>query len=270
MRTVFITGTSSGIGKETAKLFQSKGWNVIAAMRNPQLENELANLENLRVLQCDVTDLNSIKMAVNQGAKAFGSIDVLVNNAGIYTTNPLEMNSENEITDIVNTNIIGTIHMIQAILQHFRSQKAGTIINVSSVAGRTTFPFQSLYHTTKWAIEGMSEGIQYELKKLNIKVKLVEPGMVKTNLYDEIRNPAFANYPVDYKNSFKNWHNYLIGNFNKGYGADVTAKTIYDAATDQKCKLRYASGLDTRMAFFIRSILPFSLYNLLIRKLTRI
>lgn len=270
MSTVLITGASSGIGKATAKLFQSKGWNVIATMRNPHVEKELVKLDNVKVLQCDVTNPNSIKTAVTQGIGIFGNIDVLVNNAGIYSTNPLEMHSENEINHIINTNIIGTIYMIQAILPHFRSQRRGSIINISSVAGRSTFPFQSLYHTTKWAVEGMSEGLQYELKRLNITVKVVEPGMVKTNLYDETRESSVESYPKDYLNSFKKWHNYLMGNFNKGYAPDVTAKTIYKAAIDQKSKLRYASGFDTKMVLLLRSILPFSMYNLFVRKLSGI
>lgn len=270
MKTVFITGASSGIGKETAKLFQAKGWNVIATMRNPQAEKELINLKNIKVLQCDVTDQNSIKTAVDEGRKAFGNIDVLVNNAGIYTTKPLEMTSENDISCIINTNIIGTIHMTQMILPYFRSRKEGIIINISSIAGKSTFPFQSLYHTTKWAIEGMSEGLQHELKKLNIKIKIVEPGMVKTDLYDSVRNLSIDNYPADYIKSFKNWHGYLIESFNKGYDPDVTAKTIYEAATDQKSKLRYASGSDTKMILLLRSMLPFSLFNLIVRNLSRI
>jgi NADP-dependent 3-hydroxy acid dehydrogenase YdfG len=270
MKTVFITGTSAGIGRETAKLFQSKGWNVIAGMRKPQAERELVKLENVKVLQCDVTDQNSIKTAVVEGLKAFGSIDVLVNNAGVYTTKPLEMNTEDDINSIINTNIIGTMHMIQAVLPHFRCQKAGMIINISSVAGKLAFPFQSLYHTSKWAIEGMSEGLQYELQNLNIKVKVVEPGMVKTKLYDEIQAMSVEDYPNDYIKSFKNWHAYLIANYNKGYGPDVPAKTIYQAATDQNSKLCYASGLDTKMVFLLKKLLPFAMFKLLVRKLSRI
>lgn len=270
MKTVFITGASSGIGKETAKLFQAKGWNVVATMRNPQAEKELIKLENIKVLQCDVTDQNSMNAAVSEGIKIFGNIDVLVNNAGIYTTKPLEMTTENEINRIINTNVIGAIRMTQIILPYFRSRKEGIIINISSLAGKTTFPFQSIYHTTKWAVEGMSEGLHHELKKLNIKVKIVEPGMVKTDLYDSIRNLSNEKFSVDYNDSFKNWYGYLMENLNKGYGPDVAAKTIYKAATDQKFKLRYASGSDTKMLFFLRSILPFALYNLIVRKMSRI
>lgn len=270
MNTVLITGASSGIGKETAKLFQAKGWNVIATMRKPQDEKELIKLANTKVLQCDVTDQTSIETAVNEGLKVFGSIDVLVNNAGVYTTGPFEMTTETDIKRIINTNIVGIIQMTQILLPYFRSRKAGNIINVSSVAGKSTFPFQSIYHTTKWGIEGLSEGLQYELKNLNINIKIVEPGMVKTNLYDSIHNLAVDDYPADYKISFNNWHSYLIENLKKGYEPDITAKTIYKAATDQKSKLRYTAGADTKMLLLLRGILPFSLYNKLIRRLSAI
>jgi NADP-dependent 3-hydroxy acid dehydrogenase YdfG len=270
MKTVLITGASKGIGKATALLFQRNGWNVAATMRDPEKESDLTVLKNVKCYQLDVTDDDSIRRCLQCVTQDFGNIDVLVNNAGVYTTKPLEMNSENDIHRIINTNIIGTIRMTQMILPYFRSRKEGIIINISSIAGKSTFPFQSLYHTTKWAIEGMSEGLQHELKKLNIKVKIVEPGMVKTNLYDLIQNLSIDNYPADYKNSFKNWHGYLIESFNKGYGPDVTGKTIYKAATDQKSKLRYASGSDTKMIFLLRNILPFTLFTLIVRKLSRI
>jgi NADP-dependent 3-hydroxy acid dehydrogenase YdfG len=188
MKPVFITGASSGIGKAAAILFQEKGWNVAATMRNPQKETSLSSLKNVRCYPVDITDINSIQKSLASAINDFGSIDVLINNAGVYTTNPLEMTSEKDINQLLHTNIIGTIHVIKMILPYFRSNKEGMIINISSVAGKSSFPFQSLYHGTKWAIEGISEGIYYELRKLNIKVKLVEPGMVKTNLYDEVQN----------------------------------------------------------------------------------
>lgn len=107
------------------------------------------------------------------------------------------MASEDDVHYLINTNIIGTLNMMKMILSYYRNRKEGMIINISSVAGRSTFPFQSLYHGTKWAIEGISEGLQYELKKLNIKVKIVEPGMVKTNLYDSIKDLSIDDYPVN-------------------------------------------------------------------------
>lgn len=270
MKTVLITGASSGIGKATAVQFQKHGWNVAATMRKPEKEESLKELRNVRCYPLDVTDPDSIKTCLSHVEADFGSIDVLVNNAGIYTTNPLEALAEDDVNRLINTNIIGTINMIQAVLPYYRRQKDGVIINLSSIAGRSTFPFQTLYHGTKWAIEGISEGLQFELDHLNIKVKIVEPGMVKTNLYDSIKNPVLTNYPVEYQSSFQKWHHYLIDNYNKGYDPTVPAKTIYQAAIDQRSRLRYTSGPDTKFVLFLRALLPFPLFNRVIRELSGI
>ena len=129
MKTVLITGASSGIGRETAKLFQQKGWNVIATMRKPEIEDELNKLSNVELLYCDVTDNNSMKEAIDKGIRRFGAIDVLVNNAGYYTVGPLEAATAEQIKRQIDTNLLGVINMTKAILPHFRERQAGVIIN---------------------------------------------------------------------------------------------------------------------------------------------
>ena len=268
MKTVFITGTSSGIGRETAKLFHKNGWNVIATMRTTIKEMELNKLENVKVLQCDVTNHDSIRTAINDGISAFCKIDVLVNNAGIYTTNPLEKVSDETITAVVETNIKGTLFMTKAIIEHFRENKSGTIVNISSIAGRVTFPFQSIYHTSKWAIEGFSESLYYELKQLNIRVKIVEPGMVKTNIYNSVMAFPIEQYPNEYQTIFKKWHNYLLKNYNNGYSPRLDAETIYRAVNNRSSKLRYTSDFTTKMVFFLRSIFPLSVFQNIIKAIS--
>ena len=268
MKTVFITGASSGIGRETAKLFQKKGWNVIATARKPDEETELNKLQNVKILRCDVTNIDSIKNAVSDGIAAFKKIDVLVNNAGIYTTNPLEKVSDETINAIVETNIKGALFTTKAILEHFRENKSGTIVNISSIAGRVTFPFQSIYHTSKWAIEGFSESLYYELKPLNIRVKIVEPGMVKTNIYNSVTRFPFEQYPDEYQTNFKKWHNYLMKNYENGYSPALDAKTIYKAANSGNLKLRYTSDSTTKMVFFLRSILPLPVFQNIIKMIS--
>lgn len=270
MKTVFITGASSGIGKAAAVLFQKNGWNVAATMRDSEKETELARLNNVRCYSVDVTDTNSIKESFSAALRDFGNVDVLVNNAGVYITKPFEILSEHEMYHIININIIGTMNMIKIILPHFRSRKQGVIINISSVAGRATFPFQSLYHSSKWAIEGMTEGIQYELERMNIRVKIVEPGMVKTNLYETTKNLLIDSYPEEYGVAFSNWHKYLMKSFDKGCEPEVTAMTIYEAATDNKSQLRYASGLAAKLVLLLRELLPLSLYSRVIRCLCKL
>ncbi|HZH96384.1 MAG TPA: SDR family oxidoreductase, partial [Flavisolibacter sp.] len=180
MKTVFITGASSGFGLETAKFFQKKGWNVIATMRTPENDSALSALPNVIVSKLDVVDKQSIGNAVATGIERFGCIDVLVNNAGYGTLGVLEAASDEEIIKQFDVNVFGVINVTKAILPVMRKNKSGVIINISSVGGRITFPYFSLYHATKFAVEGLTESLQYELSPLGIQVKLIEPGGYKT------------------------------------------------------------------------------------------
>jgi short-subunit dehydrogenase len=190
----------------------------------------------------------------------------MVNNAGIYTTNPLEQTSDETINDVVETNIKGVLFATKAILEHFRENRSGIIVNVSSIAGRVTFPFQSIYHTTKWAIEGFSESLYYELNPLNIKVKVVEPGMVKTNIYNSVLDFDFEQYPDDYQTNFRKWHHYLMKNYKNGYYPELDAETIYKAVNSNSSKLRYTSDFTTKAVFFLRSFFPLSIFQNIINK----
>lgn len=151
--TVLITGASSGIGKETALYFQKMGWNVIATMRSPEKATDMHKLQNVTLLSLDVTEPASIRNAVNEAVLQFGTIDVLVNNAGLYTIGALETFTDEDIQRQINTNLIGLIRVTKEVLPHMRKVRKGTIINVSSVAGKTTVPIQSLYHAAKWGVE---------------------------------------------------------------------------------------------------------------------
>ncbi len=151
--TVLITGASSGIGKETALYFQKMGWNVIATMRSPEKATDMHKLQNVTLLPLDVTEPASIRNAVNEAVLQFGTIDVLVNNAGFYTIGALETFTDADIQRQINTNLIGLIRVTKEVLPHMRKVRKGTIINVSSVAGKTTVPIQSLYHAAKWGVE---------------------------------------------------------------------------------------------------------------------
>ena len=266
MKTILITGTSSGIGKETAVFFAKKGWKVAATMRDSKHLDMFSGIENISSYILDTKDRDSIKSCVKQVIHDFGKIDVLVNNAGLYTTNPLELTSDKTIDDIVETNIKGFLYTTKAILEHFRENKAGIIVNISSIAGRVTFPFQSIYSMSKWAIEGLSEGLFYELRPLNIKVKVVEPGMVKTNIYNSVLDFPFEQYPDGYKENFKKWHKYLMKNYENGYHPELDAKTIYKAVNSNNSKLRYPSDFTTKMVFTLRSLFPLSLFQSIIKK----
>lgn len=270
MKTILITGASSGIGKETSLLFAEKGWNVAAAMRNSADLQLFADHKNITTYLLDVRNKESIKECIRQVIKDSGKIDIIVNNAGLYTINPLELTPDETIDNIIETNVKGVLYTTKAILEHFRENKSGLIINISSIAGRATFPFQTVYHTSKWAVEGFSESLYYELKSIGIKVKVVEPGVVRTNIYNSVLNTSFEHYPNEYQNSFSGGYNFLMRNYEKGYSPVVDARTIYKAANSKSSRLRYTSDFSTKFALALHSILPLSVFRKLIRKLSNI
>ncbi|MEL0215530.1 MAG: SDR family oxidoreductase, partial [Burkholderiaceae bacterium] len=180
-KTILITGASSGIGKATVFYFQQKGWNVIATMRSPENETELNKFENVQLEKLDVLDLASIDKAIKNGISKFGRIDVLLNNAGYGAYGPLESYPRENILRQFNTNVIGLLDVTQTILPHFRTNKAGVIINISSIGGQMTFPLGTLYHGTKFAVEGISEALHHELKPFGVRVKIIQPGMIATD-----------------------------------------------------------------------------------------
>ena len=242
-KTVLVTGASSGFGRETVKLFVNKGWNVIATMRSPEKEEELSKLEGVAVVRLDVTDKDSIREAVEAGVRQFGGIDVLVNNAGYGAFGALEAAPDDVIRQQFEVNLFGLIDVTKAVLPGMRARKSGVIINVSSVGGRLTFPFATLYHATKFAVEGLTESLQYELNPLGIRTKIVEPGGYRTNfagrsmsLYGGAGIDAYQEKIDRFMGLLENWPM----SENIGEVADV----IYEAATDGTEKLRYPVGND--------------------------
>lgn len=246
-KTILITGASSGIGKETAKLFQSKGWNVIATMRNPEKETELKQLENVLVTQLDVIDVASIQDAFNEGVQKFGSVDVLLNNAGYGAYGPLEAFSREKILRQFNTNVIGLLDVTKIVLPHFRQNKKGIIINISSIGGKMTFPLGSLYHGTKFAVEGISESLNYEVEQFGGQVKIIEPGMIATDFAG--RSFDFSNDEniVEYQSLVSALMTAMPVMSENASPASVVAAVIFEAATDGKNQLRYTAGEDAKM-----------------------
>ena len=242
-KTVLITGASSGFGKEAVKLFHKNGWNVIATMRSPEKETELSALGDVLTTKLDVTDKASIEIAVNAGIEKFGAIDVLVNNAGYGAFGALEAASEEEIKKQFDVNFFGLIEVTKAVLPTMRKQKSGVIINVSSIGGRITFPFCTLYHATKFAVEGLTESLQYELNPLDINLKIVEPGGYKT----EFSGRSMALYGVGGLEDYQTPFDKFIGRLEQwpmSENIGEVADAIYEAATDGTEKLRYPVGHD--------------------------
>jgi NAD(P)-dependent dehydrogenase (short-subunit alcohol dehydrogenase family) len=157
--TIVITGASSGIGKATARLFADKGWNVVATMRHPAHETDLRESAKLKLVALDVQDPASPPAAVAAAIDAFGRIDVWLNNAGYGAFGPVEAGTREQIQRQFDVNVFGLIACVQAIAPHFRANKAGVLINVSSIGGLMTVPSYGVYNASKFAVEGLSEGL---------------------------------------------------------------------------------------------------------------
>jgi NAD(P)-dependent dehydrogenase (short-subunit alcohol dehydrogenase family) len=245
-KTILITGASSGIGKATARYFQEQGWNVVATMRSPTREQELTALNGVLVTRLDVQDPASLKSAIAAGIARFGKIDVLLNNAGYGAYGPLEATPMEKIRRQFDVNVIGLLETTKAILPHFRANRSGVIVNVSSVGGKMTFPLGTLYHGTKFAVEGLSEALSWELEPLGVRVKIVEPGAIKTDFagrsFDFSNDEGMVEYQPIVQKLFA-----ALGHLTS-HASDplVVAKVIYEAATDGSNQLRYTAGEDAK------------------------
>lgn len=264
-KTILITGASTGIGKETAVYFAGKGWNVAATMRTPEKEQTLNKIQNVKLFKLDVMDEASISKAITDTVAAFGGIDVIFNNAGYALVGAFEEMSAEQIKRQFDTNVFGVMNVTRAILPHFRERKGGTIINTSSIAGRLTFPIYSIYHSTKWALEGFMESLQYELRPFNIKVKNIEPGVIKTDFYDRSMDHAVKTDNTAYSR-YVNATNSNMLNFGKSASSPrVVAKKVFRAANSSSFKLRYPVGGGGPILLFIHKLLPLSWFRAIVR-----
>jgi NAD(P)-dependent dehydrogenase (short-subunit alcohol dehydrogenase family) len=250
MSTIFITGASSGLGRATAKLFASNGWNVIASMRDPKKEMELGNISGIQLMSLDVTDPHEIESVAKQVAES-GGVDVVFNNAGYGLAGALEGLTDEQILRLVNTNMLGTIRTTKAFLPHFREKRAGLFINTTSLGGLMSFPFNSIYHATKWAIEGWSESMAFELNQFGIGIKTIEPGGIRTDFFarslDTGRHPAYevlVNKFMGIITDPKQMATYS--------SPEQIAEVVYEAATDGKDQLRYVAGADAKSMYAMR------------------
>ena len=253
-KVILITGASSGIGRETAKLFQIKNWRVAATMREPEKSEDLQRIADVETFRLDVTDTDSIKQAIADVLEKFGRIDAVLNNAGYGLLGAFEAATPEQIERQFQTNVFGVMNVTREILPYFREQKQGIIANVASVGGRMTFPFSSLYNATKWAVEGFSESLQYELEQFNIRVKIIEPGPIKTDFYDRsqevTRKEGLTAYDYFIDRALPNMKK--VGESSPD--GSLVAETIYEALTDGSKKMRY--GVNTKGILTARKLLP--------------
>lgn len=247
-KTVLITGCSSGFGKAAACLFADRGWNVIATMRNPVEACE--DYPNVLVTRLDVQDRDSIRSAVADGIARFGRIDVVVNNAGYGLFGVFEGTSRERARDQFDVNVFGVMDVVRETLPHFRQNRSGLYINVSSGAGVFGLPMISLYNASKFALEGFSESLSYELAALGIGVKIVEPGGVLDTKFSARSGEEFSSTstPADY-DAFIAGAGAVFEEMRQARGlatSEGVAQVIFEAATDGTDQLRYLATEDIR------------------------
>jgi NAD(P)-dependent dehydrogenase (short-subunit alcohol dehydrogenase family) len=245
-----VTGSSSGIGYETSLMLAKNGFLVYATMRNLKKSESIRSIaakENLpiRITQLDVTDDVSIKNAVQTVLTEKGRIDVLVNNAGYVLEGAFEDLSVDEIKAQYETNVFGLIRTTQAVLPIMRKQKSGIIVNISSAAGRFGYPGGSAYISTKFAVEGLSESMAYELEPFGIKVIIIEPGVIRTNIFDSI---VVAKKSQDPNSPYTQITQKMASAFEEmmknASSPELVAKVVLEAVTNENPNFRYLAGKD--------------------------
>lgn len=238
-RTVLITGASSGIGEAAAALFLEEGWNVAACMRKPAGSRLDSGSRRLALLPMDVTDDVSVAAAVAAAMRRFDAIDAVVNNAGYALMGPVEALSPDQLRRQFETNLLGLAAVTRHVLPHMRSRKAGVIVNISSIGGRMAFPFAAAYHASKFAVEGLSEAMRFELRDHGVRVKLVEPGGIRTNFIT--RGIEWATHPA-YEPQLGEFRAMSMRMNERLPGPGRVAEVIFRAATDGSDRLRYRAA----------------------------
>lgn len=253
-KVVLITGASSGIGKETAKLLLKDGHLVYATARRIELMDDLADLGAV-ILKMDVSRETDVQNVVNQIIREQNKIDVLVNNAGYAIFGAVETISMEEAKRQFDVNLFGLARLTQLVLPHMRLNKSGTIINMSSMGGKIYTPLGAWYHATKFALEGWSDCLRLELKQFNIQVVIIEPGGIETEFADVMMDPMMdKSKNTAYEKHAKKVHKGAIETYKKGRAShpSIIAKCISHAIRSKKPRHRYLKGFMAKPAVFVR------------------
>jgi NAD(P)-dependent dehydrogenase (short-subunit alcohol dehydrogenase family) len=273
-KVALVTGSSSGIGFETSLMLARAGFNTYASMRNLEKSKnitEIAKKEKLplQVVQLDVNNDGSVKDAIVKIIKTDQRIDVLINNAGYGLFGSVEDTSIEEIKAQFETNFFGVVRVTQQVLPLMRRQNSGTIVNVSSVGGRIGLPALSAYHSTKFALEGLSESIAFELEPFGIRVIIIEPGVIRTNI---LNSSSSAKKALDPKSPYFSLSQNLNDNFKSmmesesSSSPEEVAKVILQAVTSENPRLRYSVGDDAANLIHARENMPDKEFRKMIMK----
>ena len=246
-QTIFITGASTGLGLATARLFAGKGWTVFATMRNPDSAGELAQVPGVTVLRLDVTRPDQIAEAAKT-ALAAGPVDVLFNNAGYGLAGPFEGATDAQLTAELDTNLLGVMRVTQAFLPAMRERKSGLILTTTSIGGLVTFPFNSVYHATKWGLEGWSESLAFELAPFGVRVKTVAPGGISTDFAGRslvmTQHPAYGEAMGKVFAAFSNPERRANGST-----AEQIAEEVWAAVADTSDHVTHVAGADAKATY---------------------
>ncbi|HEX7758443.1 MAG TPA: SDR family oxidoreductase [Caulobacteraceae bacterium] len=246
-QTIFISGASTGLGRATAILFAQKGWKVFATMRRPESEAELGKVDGVTLLRLDVTKPDQIAAAAT-AALAAGPVDVLFNNAGYGLAGPFEGASDAQLTDQIETNLLGVMRTTQAFLPAMRERGQGMILTTTSIGGLVTFPFNSVYHATKWGLEGWSESLAYELEPFGIRVRTVAPGGISSDFAGRslvmTQHPAYAGAMGKVFAAFTNPERRAHGST-----PEQIAQAVYAVAADATDRVTFVAGEDAKATY---------------------
>jgi NAD(P)-dependent dehydrogenase (short-subunit alcohol dehydrogenase family) len=270
-----VTGSSTGIGYETALTLTRNGFYTYATMHklDGESEQKIANItksENLplQVIQLDVNNAKSVIDAINRIVKEKGRIDVTVNNAGYALIGAFEETSMDEITAQFETNFFDAIRVMQAVIPIMRKQRSGRIVNITSMGGRIAIPLDSIYHGTKFALEGLSESLQYELEPFGIKIILIEPGDIGSNFWKNLKMATKISDPniAVYRQLENNMSEALKQMVQNTIPSSEVAKVILQAVTSDNPEFRYIVGKDAASIIEARGNMSDKEFQNLIKK----
>lgn len=240
--TIFITGTSTGLGRAAVTLFSGRGWRVIATMRDPEKEQELGALPGVILKRLDVDDAEAIVRVVAE-TLAEHPVDVLFNNAGYGLAGPFEASSDEQIVKNLTTNLLGPMRVTKEFIPAFREQGSGVILTTTSIGGLVTMPFNSVYHAAKFGVEGWSESLSYELKPFGIRVKTLAPGGIRTDFggrsLDQSSHAVYADALVAATRRFRDPARDATRS-----SAEEIAEIAFGAVTDGTDQITYVAGVD--------------------------
>jgi NAD(P)-dependent dehydrogenase (short-subunit alcohol dehydrogenase family) len=260
MSRVLITGCSTGFGRAAAVELTKRGHDVVATARRV---NTLDDLDVAATVPLDVTDADSVRAAVDRA----GPLDALVNNAGFGVVGPVELVSLDDARRCMETNLFGSARMIQAVLPGMRERGTGTIVNVSSVAGRVGVPLDGFYSASKWALEGLSETLHFEVAHFGIRVRIVEPGFFETEFHGNTVRHGLDDAPYDELDRQWQTARDVLNGDDEPQGAEVVAGVIADAVESTEARLRWPVGNDADLAISTKESRSFEDFEVTMRDL---